>query len=105
MIELKDTAYLMMSDNWKWRLIAEYTQAYIRHEKLACHLDKAEQLEDIGEMADTFTALNDYCYSLRDRLAKIYPHEGLMIIKGWIDQDVSFEEMLEDLHVLEKQNR
>ena len=95
----------MMSNKWQWRLIAEYAQVYIRHEKLADYLDKNDNLEDVCVVADTFTALTDYRLGLKNQLERVYTQKGVWIIKGWIDQDVSFEEMLEDLHVLEKENK
>lgn len=37
---LVGTVDLMLSDNWKDRLVAEYLQAKIRKEKLSCYLEK-----------------------------------------------------------------
>lgn len=38
MIELEDTVDLMLSDNFSKRLVAEYAQAVLRHEKMIDHL-------------------------------------------------------------------
>lgn len=40
MIELKDTVPMMISDNYKERFVAEYTQLKIRYDKLYAVLEK-----------------------------------------------------------------
>ncbi len=74
MMELKDTVDLMLSDNWKDRLKAEYWQTKIRYEKLHKLIIKEEAGKNESELPAPFrwykdqaTAMGAYLYWLECR--------------------------------------
>ena len=74
MMELKDTVDLMLSDDWKDRLKAEYRQTKIRYEKLHKLIIKEEAGTNDYELpaplhwyAEQATAMGKYLYWLECR--------------------------------------
>lgn len=73
-MELKDTVDLMLSDDWKDRLKAEYWQTKIRYEKLHKLIVKEEAgtnefdlLAPYHWLMDQETAMGNYLYKLECR--------------------------------------
>ena len=70
-MELKDTVELMLSDNYKDRLEAEYIQTKIRYVKLVMALFNIESLDIDDKMKELMNrqkdAMSDYLNILRER--------------------------------------
>lgn len=66
---LKDTIPLMLSDDWRDRLVAEYWQTKIRYEKLYDNLwgavDRREKICD--QIKEQYWAMDAYLSALRKR--------------------------------------
>ena len=83
-MELKDTVELMLSDNWKTRLKAEYYQCEIRIQELEAAIVKLTKEAgrdpvkrgDLWELRRQLRRIRPYRDVLRDRLALVSLNNG-----------------------------
>ena len=83
-MELKDTVELMLSDNWKDRLKAEYYQCEIRIQELEAAIVKLTKEAgrdpvkrgDLWELRRQLRRIRPYRDVLRDRLALVSLNNG-----------------------------
>jgi hypothetical protein len=66
-VELKDTVELMLSDDYKERLLAEYIQVNVRAVKLADFIKNNKSNDDIQLLKDQLMTMCAYILALRKR--------------------------------------
>ena len=66
-VELKDTVELMLSDDYKKRLLAEYIQVNVRAVKLMEFIKNNESNDDVQLLKDQLMTMCGYILMLRKR--------------------------------------
>lgn len=66
-VELKDTVELMLSDDYKKRLLAEYIQVNVRAVKLMEFIKNNESNDDVQLLKDQLMTMSAYILALRKR--------------------------------------
>jgi hypothetical protein len=66
-VELKDTVELMLSDDYKKRLLAEYIQVNVRAVKLADYIKNNKSNDDIQLLKDQLMTMCGYILALSKR--------------------------------------
>lgn len=86
MIELKDTAELMCSDDWRKRLVAEYAQAKIRawHVQRDVDIDEAYEEDDVREWLDMGKLNANHEYACLCRFNRVFAEEEILAIVRWV---------------------
>ena len=89
MIELKDTVDLMLSDDWKKRLVGEYAQTVVRRENLLNYIyykvDFADMTSEDVKLLKQEVILAGYLVVLEARIIEAMGNEALIGIFEWLN--------------------